>query len=175
MPMKTEPNLPLPKDEAWLRAVAGFMMNAQLAGRKIPEHIGDVPDRMLVDRLARESAKQLLAGLQEVYGVDWWDKASFERAFVRGALEGWRPGSLIQTSPGQLRVASTTCPIAAEVEKDPRLCQSCQALQKHAAYVALFGQVGDVTFERVMSKGSSACEFTLSYRPVRGQNLETTP
>lgn len=149
------------------RAIAGFILHSQLAGRTLPEHLADIPDRMLVDRLARLDAKEVLATLQELYGVEWWDVGSFERVLVRGALEGWRPGSLVQRLPDKLRVVSTTCPIAADVEKDPRLCESCQAFQKHAAYLALIGQVQDVHMERLMSKGESACEMSVTFRPDR--------
>ena len=155
------------RNDEWRRAVAGFVLHAQLAGRNLPEALADIPDRMLVDRLARMDAKELLATLQELYGFEWWDKDAFERAFVHGALEGWRPGSLVQHPPGRLRIVSTTCPIAADVERDPRLCQSCQALQKHAAYLTLIGQVAEVRVDRVMSRGESACELNITFRPER--------
>ena len=157
---------PVDQDEL-RRAIAGFVLHAHLAGRRLPEHIAGLPDRMLVDRLARMDAKEVLATLKDVYDIAWWDKESFDRAFVQGALAGWRPGSLIQHAPGKLRVVSTTCPIAAEVERDPRLCQSCQALQRHAAYLALIGQVEDVHVERLMSRGESACELQVTFRPER--------
>lgn len=152
-------------DEDRRRAMAGWILHAHLAGRVLPEHVGDIPDRVLVDRLARMDAKEVLDTLRELYDVDWWDRASFERVFVEGALEGWRPGSLVQRLPGKLRVVSTTCPIAADVEKDPRLCEACRALQKHAAYLALIGQVQDIDMPRVMSKGESACELDVTFRP----------
>lgn len=154
-------------DDAWRRAIAGFALHARLAGRHIPDHVAGIPDRMFVDRLARMDAKELLAFLQEIYGVAWWDRKSFERAFVAGALEGWRPGSLLQHAPGGLRVVSTSCPIGAEVEKDPRLCQACQSIQKHAAYLALIGQVEGVGFDRLISKGASSCEMNVKFRPER--------
>lgn len=153
--------------ESEKRAIAGFVLHAHLAGRSLPEHLGDIPDRMLVDRLARMDAKEVLATLQELYGLEWWDKESFERVFVRGALEGWRPGTLVQHPAGRLRVVSTTCPIAADVAKDARLCVACQSLQKHATYLALIGQVADVHVERVMSKGESACELDVTFRAER--------
>lgn len=152
------------RDEDWRRATAAFVLHAHLAGRKLPEHLADIPDRMLVDRLARMDAKEVLATLREIYDIAWWDKESFDRAFVEGALDGWRPGSLVQRTPGKLRVVSSTCPIAGDVEKDPRLCGACQALQKHAAHLALIGQVRSVSFERLMSKGESACELNVTFR-----------
>lgn len=150
--------------DAWRRAIAGFVLHSQLAGRNLPEHLGDVPDRMLVDRLARMDAKEILATLAEIYDITWWDKESFERAFVRGALEGWRPGSLVQRTPGRLRVVSTTCPIAADVERDPRQCEACRAIQKHAAHLALIGQVSEVRVDRTMAKGESSCELNVLLR-----------
>lgn len=157
------------RDDERLRETAGFVLHAHLADRTLPEHLGDVPDRMLVDRLARIDAKEVLAVLQDVYGIDWWDAEAFERAFVRGALEGWRPGSLVQRTPDALRIVSTTCPIAADVERDPRLCDACQAIQRHAAYLALIGQVKDVHVDRLMSRGESACELHVEFRPAPGR------
>ena len=151
-------------DEAMRRAVAGFLLQASLAGRKLPEHLGDVPDRLLVDRLARMDAKEVLATLQELYGVEWWDREEFERAFLEGAIRGWKPDTLVQRKPDGLRVVSTTCPVAADVEKDARTCEACRAIQKHAAYLALIGQVEDVRFDRLMSKGESACEMNVKFR-----------
>ena len=162
--MKASREAPVPDDDA-RRRLAGFLLHAQLAGRNLPERVGDMPDRMIVDRLARMDAKELLATLQELYGVEWWTKEEFQRAFVDGALQGWRPGTLVQERPDGLRIVSTTCPIAADVEKDPRLCRSCRAIQKHAAYLALIGQVEDVSVDRVMSKGDSACELNVKFRP----------
>ena len=161
--MKISREAPVLDDDA-RRRLAGFILHAQLAGRDLPDHVGDIPDRMLVDRLGRMDAKEILATLQELYGVEWWTKEEFQRAFVDGALQGWRPGTLVQQRAGGLRIVSTTCPIAADVEKDPRLCQACQAIQKHAAYLALIGQVQDVSVDRVMSRGESACELNVTYR-----------
>lgn len=146
------------------RATAGALLQAYLAGRNLPEHVGDLPDRMLVDRLARMDAKEILATLQEIGGVEWWDKEAFERVFVDLALGGWRPGSVTRREPGRLRVVSTTCPIAAEVARDPRLCALCQGIQRHAAYLALIGQVSEVSLPQLMSRGESACELDVSYR-----------
>lgn len=151
--------------EAWLRATGALVLHAHLAGRALPERLGDVPARMLVDRLARMDAKAVLATLQDVYGIERWDMESFDRAFIEGALGGWRPGSLVQHAPGKLRVVSTTCPIGAEAEKDPRICEVCQAFQKHTAYLALVGQVEDVRIPRRMSQGESACELRITFRP----------
>lgn len=151
-------------DEEAQRRLAGFILHAQLAGRTLPRHMGDMPERMIVDRLARMDAKEVLATLQELYGVEWWTKEEFQRAFVDGALQGWRPGTLIQQRPDGLRIVSTTCPIAADVEKDPRLCVACRALQKHAAYLALIGQVEDVRQHRLMSNGESSCETDITFR-----------
>lgn len=109
-------------------------------------------------------AKELIETLREIYDIKYWDRESFERAFVEGALAGWRPGSLLQRGADSLRIVSTTCPVAADVEKDPRLCQSCRALQVHAAYLALIGQVEGIDAGRVMSRGESACEITIRYR-----------
>ncbi len=162
-----QPHERIPYDEAWRRATAGFLFHAQLADRRLPEHLADIPDHLLVDRLARMDAKELLETLKEIYEVRWWDRESFERAFVHGALAGWRPGSLIQHKPNGLRVVSTTCPIAADVENDPRLCQSCQRMQKHAAYIALVGQVEAVEMDRTMSRGESACELNIRFRAQR--------
>lgn len=151
-------------DPEALRAMAGAIFHAQLAGRILPEHLGDIPDHMLVDRLARMDAKELLATLQDVFGVEWWNKEEFQRAFVQGAIQGWKPGTLVQKRTDGLRIVGTTCPVAAEVERDPRVCEMCQALHRHAAYLALMGQVADVSFDRVMSKGESACELNVKFR-----------
>jgi hypothetical protein len=150
--------------EAFRRILAGRALHARLSGVAIPAHPAGTRDGRPLDRFARANARELLAILKDVYGVPWWDPESFERAFVHGALEGWRPGSLIQRSATGLRVVSTTCPIASDVEKDPRLCDACRALQAHAAYVALLGQVEDARVDRVMSRGESACELNVAYR-----------
>lgn len=158
------PLRPPASDDEEKRAMAGFILHAHLAGRRLPEHLGDVPDRMLVDRLARMEAKELLATLQQIYGVDWWDREAFKRVFVEGAIQGWKPGTLVQQRPTSLRIVSTTCPIAADVETDKRACEMCQAVQRHAAYLALIGQVEDVAFARVMADGESACEMSVRFR-----------
>jgi hypothetical protein len=160
---RSDPTVDVQEDER-RRAIAGFILHAQLAGRHLPEHLGDMPDRMLVDRLARMDAKEVLARLQELYEVEWWTKEAFQRAFIEGAIQGWKPGALFQRKPNGLRVVSTTCPIAADVEQDPRLCEACRAIQKHAAYLALIGQVEDVRQERVMSKGESSCDLEITFR-----------
>lgn len=152
-------------DDAELKQrIAAFVMHAPLAGRRLPQHLGDMPDRMLVDRLARMDAKELLETLREIYQVEHWDRETFEKAFIEGALEGWRPGSLVQHGPKSLRIVSTTCPVAADVEQDLRTCEVCRAIQRHAAYLALIGQVEGVEFTSLISRGESACEAIIHYR-----------
>lgn len=147
------------------RAMAGWIIQAHLSGRNLPVHVGGMHDRMLVDRIARMDAKEILATLQELYGLKWWSMDEFRRVFVDGALEGWRPGTLVQQTSVSLRIVSTTCPLGADVERDPRTCVACQATQRHAAYLALIGQVEDVRFDRLMSRGESACELNVIFRP----------
>lgn len=163
---------PTALSEADRRAIAGLVLHAHLAGRTLPEHLAELPDRMLVDRIARMDAKEILATLQELYGVGWWSKEEFRRAFVDGALQGWRPGTLVQARPSGLRIVSTTCPLGADVERDARACEACQATQRHAAYLALIGQVEDVRFGRLMSQGEGGCELTITFRPERPRSDE---
>lgn len=157
------------------RRIASFLMHAQLGGRRLPEHLGDIPDRMLVDRLARADAKDLLETLREIYDVKHWDRESFEKAFVEGVLDGWRPGSLVQRGIQSLRIVSTVCPVASDVEKDARICQACRAIQSHAAYLALIGQIERVEFTRLMSRGESACEATIHYRRETSRAIVHSP
>lgn len=147
------------------RRIAGFVLHAYLAGRKLPDHVAGVPESQIVDRLMRADAKEMLETLRDLYGVAWWTREEFERAFVEGALAGWKPDTATVSARGpELRVISTSCPIAAEVDKDRRLCDACQALQRHAAYLAMFGQVEDVAFEQLMSEGDGACELRVAMR-----------
>lgn len=152
------------RDEARLRATASALFHAQLAGRRLPAGLPGLTERQVVDRLARMDAKEILETLRELYGVGYWTVEEFERAFIEGALDAWHAGSLVQHKPNGLRVVSTSCPIAREVEKDPRLCTMCQDLQRHAAFLALIGQVRDVRFERLMSRGESSCEVDIDLR-----------
>lgn len=150
------------------RLVAGAALHAFLSGRQLPEHLPHLPDGQIVDRLTRADAIEFLSILKELYGVSWWNEDEFKRAFLDGALAGWRPGTLVQRSPRQIRIVSTECPIAADVESDPRACDACQAFQRHAASLALFGGVKDVTFRQRMSRGDSACEVEIDLRPPGG-------
>lgn len=152
------------RDDAWIRATASALIHAQLAGRELPHDLPGLTDRQAVDRIARMDAKELLATLRDLYGVAHWDIEAFERAFLEGALDAWRPGALVQHRAQGLRVVSSSCPIASDVEKDPRLCVMCQDIQRHAAYLALVGRVRDVRFERLMSRGESSCEIDIDLR-----------
>lgn len=146
------------------RMVAGRVLHAQLAGRRIPPHVAGIPDRLLVERIARMDAREVLAVLADIYDVQHWSVEEFERVFVRGALAGWRPGSLVQRSPGRMRVVSTTCPLASDVDADARVCEGCRAFQRHAAYLSMIGQVESAGVTQAMSRGDGACELNVVLR-----------
>lgn len=150
--------------EDWRRRTAGFVVQSILSGRRLPEHLAGLDDREMVSRLARMDAKELLDTLREVYEIPYWTRESFQRVVVEGALQGWRPGSVARETPTGLRLVSTTCPVAADVERDPRICLACQDLQRHAAYLALIGQVESVDFSQLMSRGEGACEMNVRWR-----------
>lgn len=151
--------------ELWRRRLAGVLLHGTLAGRKLPENVEGLTGQRLVDHVARMQAKELLDTLKEIYGIDHWDHAAFENAFVEGALQGWKPGSDVQDLPHRLRVLSHACPIADEVEKDARVCSMCQAVQTHAARIALRGDVQDAYFSQLMSRGDGACQLDVVLRP----------
>lgn len=155
--------------DLWRRRLAGVLLHGTLAGRALPESVEGLTGQPLVDRIARMQAKELLETLKEIYGIDHWDHAAFEKAFVEGALEGWKPGTTVQDLPHRLRVLSHACPIADEVDKDPRVCSMCQAVQTHAARLALRGDVQDASFSQLMSRGDGACQLDVVLRPSRGK------
>lgn len=154
-----------PQDAAGRRRSASAAIHAILRGRELPAHLVGLNDREMLSRIARADAKKLLDAIRDVYGLRYWDKETFRAAVLEGAFGGWRPGMLVRETPEGLRLVSTTCPIASDVERDARLCTLCQDIQLHATYLALVGQVDGVRFDRLMAKGEGACEMTIRWRP----------
>lgn len=152
--------------EAALRPVAGAILHAHLAGRKIPEHVpGDFPRlRAAVD--AWEDAPRLLDLLAELYGVEHWTFDEYKRVVVKGALAGWRPGAQVHESPDAVRLVADSCPIGSEVERDARACLTCRVLQEHVAHLALDGKLARIEFPQLMSRGDAACVVDVHVKKV---------
>ena len=145
------------RPEAWKRAVAGFLVHASLAGRRLPPFVPGEPRGLAALRVASHEAPAFLENLEDVYGVKEWTLDEYERVFLRGALEGWRPGSAVKEEPGRLRVVSGTCPLAAEADADPRVCQACRAFQEQVTRLALPGQVERVRHTSLITSGDGVC------------------
>lgn len=145
------------RPDAWKRAVAGFLVHASLAGRRLPPFVPGEPRGLAALRVASYEAPGFLENLADVYGVKEWTLDEYERVFLRGALEGWRPGSVVKEEPGRLRIVASLCPLAAEAEADPRVCQTCRAFQEQVTRLALPGQVERVRHASLITRGEGAC------------------
>jgi hypothetical protein len=153
-----------PRDEARLRRAAGALVHAYLANRRLPDYLPGEPSRLAAAIVAWEDAPELLATVAELFGVKRWTREEFLRVFIEGALAGWQPGLVVHESSGGVRILAPTCPVSADVERDPRVCQACQALHEQAARVALPGRVASVDFNQLIADGDAACEVNIRWK-----------
>ncbi len=112
---------------------------------------------------ALRSAPVLLDRLGSVYGVDTWDEIAWARTFVGRALAAWKPGLRVEVEPGALVVEGKGCPIAAEVEIDPRVCRLCQAMQLCVAQLALGDRLAEARFELVTPRPDGTCRLRVEF------------
>lgn len=115
---------------------------------------------------AAAAADAFLWELGRAYDVEHWDLHELRRAFLEGALEGWRP-TTVQADALQIRVAGATCPFLAAAARDPSACQACQAFLAAVPRLAAPRHVQDVVFEALPTRGDPACSFrvVLASRP----------
>lgn len=156
---------PAMDEEARRRMIAGFLMHANLAGRRIEGTVDGLTEAQLVDRIARMAAVDILHMLRELYSIEHWDLETFARAFIEGAIGTWKPGAIVHGDKRQLNILSKQCPLADEVALDARVCSMCQAVQTHAARLALRGDVAEASFSTVIAAGDAACQLDIKLRP----------
>lgn len=146
------------------RPLAAFILRAALAGRALPPHIPGEPSGLVAKQVAEVIGPDLLEALAVIYDVKTWTPEEYERVFIRGALAGWRPETIVLSEPGRFRVIAPNCPLASETRRDPRTCQACRAIQEEATRLALPGQVENAGFRQVIAQGDRVCEFDVELR-----------
>lgn len=145
--------------------LAGDALLGFLAGRSLPPYLPLEPSRLAASFAAQREAPEFLDTLADLYGVDRWTFHQLSRAFFRGAIATARPGTLVRETASGLRVLSPGCPIASEVERDPRVCQFCQSFHAETIRAALPGRVETVEFDQLTAKGDGVCEMHVRLRP----------
>lgn len=154
---------PLP-GEIRQRERAGMLLQMELDRRHLPDFLPGEPSRLAASTTAAELAPGFIEKLARLYRVRRWGRDAFMRAYVRGALEGWRPGQRVEERPDLIRVVSYSCPLAAEAELDPRACQMCRAFHGEVAQRTMGSDVRDVRFDRILTRGDATCTMTVSLR-----------
>lgn len=110
-------------------------------------------------------APRLLSKLAEIYDVTSWDLPTFRRAYVDGALAGWKPGTNSVERGTGLHVISPGCPLLQDAAQDFRACRMCQLLHDRCARLALGGDVRSVALPRLATLGAPACVIDFRLDP----------
>ncbi|MFA5862108.1 MAG: hypothetical protein WDA16_10480, partial [Candidatus Thermoplasmatota archaeon] len=98
-----------------------------------------------------------MSRLAEIYDIASWDFPTFRRAYVEGALAGWKPGTVFTEWGVGVRVTSPGCPLLEEAARDFRACRTCQLLHDRCARLALGRDIRSVAFLRLATLGAPAC------------------
>lgn len=137
------------------------------AGRLYQEHL----DRWMLESYANGAPRRpdaavphFLQELARLYGVRHWTIETFERAFVRGAVLGWRPGTSTLRVDGGFRILSPSCPLGAVTEIDPSACGACRSFQDAVAREALAEQARFISYDELISEGDGVCEALIRVR-----------
>lgn len=149
-----------------LRADLAELRRRSTAGRLVQEALDRLPTPAPgpVEPAAAREADGLVWRLGALFRVVRWDWAEFRRAFVRGALLPWRPGSEVREDALALRVRSDHCPMLERGRADPRACQACQAFLARAVHLASGGEAGPVAFEACQARGDPFCSLLVPRR-----------
>ena len=132
-------------------------------------------DRYIIERAApftsggapstgNEAVSSFLDALAKLYHVRHWTTASFERAFLMGAVPGWRPGASVHKTTDGYRVVSPICPIGALAEVDKDACRACRTFQEAVARQALPERARFITFHGLIAEGDATCDATIRTR-----------
>jgi len=140
-------------------ALAGLVMHGHLKDHTTPQRLASH------DNLIDEQTQSLLDTLAEIYDIDTWDAATFQRIVLGKAAANWRPGLRIQPTVDGFRMISTTCPLAADHEADPRVCGSCQAFHAGLAKTAIATGLREVRIESLITRGDGACSLRFITNP----------
>lgn len=146
------------------RAVAA--MNEALAEDSLPPVVPGQPAR-LERMFAALDAPDLLARLARIHGVDRWSRRDFVRAVALDTLAAWKRGGTLSVQDDTVTVTGA-CPLADRLERDPRVCSMCRALQESLVRAAVPGEVERVGFERAGSRGVTGCITEFRFRPRKG-------
>lgn len=149
---------PRPRDAD---AEAAALLQAYFDSGPLPAPVPGAPVRLVTVVQALRDAPALAAELQRIYGLERWDGAAFRRWFLEGALAAWRPGTTVGADASGMTVRSPVCPLLAQASADPRVCQLCQAVQEVLARSAMPGQLGEVRFRELATRGAPACTVRL--------------
>lgn len=144
--------------------LAGITLRAHLVGRALPEEL-PADERHVAQFVESVGAgAEFLHDLAELYGHERWSLSQVEHELVLGAMAALRPGTVVRRGPDGLRVISPGCPLAAEVERDPRTCQFCRAFHVQVVRTALPGEVVDVRFDQLAHR-DGVCEMDIRLKP----------
>lgn len=145
-------------DDVELRRRAGQLLDRTLQSLHLPPVEGA---EEAVRAAARDVAPAFVSALAALYGLSGpTDLASFRRAYVEGALAGWKPGTSSRCTRAGLRVDSPGCPLLSAIAQEPRLCEACQRLHEETARLMIPEEFRRVAFHRLAVQGDPSCAFT---------------
>lgn len=153
-----------PARDPTLREKAGRLYQEHLDRWILESHMADfrgAPE-------ANGTVQHFLRELGRLYGVRHWTLESFERAFIQGAVLGWRPGTVTQRVNGGFRILSPTCPLGAATEVDSLACRACRSFQEAVAREALAERARFTSFSDLIADGNAVCDTLIRVRePAR--------
>ncbi|MBI2078139.1 MAG: hypothetical protein HYT80_07195 [Euryarchaeota archaeon] len=120
----------------------------------------DLPDPGAVEAYAQG----LFDTLQLTYRVPRWDRRTYAKHVLRGAVSAWRPGARVTGSPDMVRVTMPGCPLTSNGPVDPLVCEFCQHVQLALAKKALGRTMVGAKFEALTSLGAPACVLRFDLR-----------
>lgn len=138
---------------------------ASQAGRLLAAALARLPPAAheAVEAAAAREADDFVWKLGDLYRVRRWDWAEFRRAYVRGALLAWRPGTELREDDLALRVRSER-PLAPEGIRSPEGCRAFLAFQAAVVRLATDGTAGPPVLEECLGRGDRACTLHIPRR-----------
>lgn len=124
--------------------------------------------------LQRGMAFAFLDELAPLYGVRSWTPDEFERAFLRGALAAWRPGTVLRATRDGWQTNGSMCPLGALTEIDFDACRQCRSFVDAVTRAALQDRASHVSFRSLLAAGEGSCESAIHLRRRTGGHADDT-
>lgn len=134
----------------------------------LPPYLPGEPPGMAASMVAPHVSTYLERKLQQAYGNPRDGPPSLRKLITR-VLPLWKAPLTVEANlepdGNRLTLTSPTCPLAREVELDPRRCGLCQEAQKHLLRQAIDAPRARVRFPEALDRGDPTCRIEVETPP----------